>query len=74
LAEESGESPTKVWGIETGKRPGDRTFGSPGKLARALSVAPEEFLDLPEAVEQQGLVSLSLGWRENRKTGLNTLP
>ena len=59
LAREAGVSPTTISGIETGKieRP---HFGTLGKLARALSIAPEELLDLHGALEQQGLVPLSL--------------
>jgi transcriptional regulator with XRE-family HTH domain len=47
LAREAGVSPTTVSGIETGKiaRP---HFGTLGKLARALGVAPEELLDSHE--------------------------
>ena len=44
LAQEAGVSPTTVSGIETGKieRP---HFGTLGKLARALGMAPDELLD-----------------------------
>src|SRR5919112_5270820 len=61
LAKEAGVSPTTVSAIETGKieRP---HFGTLGKLARALDVAPEELLDSQEPVEQQGPAPLSLGW------------
>ena len=61
LAREAGVSPTTVSGIETGKiaRP---HFGTLGKLARALDVAPEELLDWHEPIEQQGPALLSLGW------------
>ena len=61
LAKEAGISPTTVSTIETGKieRP---HFGTLGKLARALDVAPEELLDSQEPVEQQGPAPLSLGW------------
>jgi transcriptional regulator with XRE-family HTH domain len=61
LAREAGVSPTTVSGIETGKiaRP---HFGTLGKLARALDVAPEELLDSHEPLEQQGPALLSLGW------------
>ena len=47
LAKEAGISPTTVSTIETGKieRP---HFGTLGKLARALDVAPEELLDSQE--------------------------
>lgn len=66
LAREAGVSPTTVSGIETGKiaRP---HFGTLGKLARALDVAPEELLDSHEPVGQQGPALLSLGWA--RETG-----
>src|SRR4028119_853501 len=66
LSREAGVSPTTVSGIETGKiaRP---HFGTLGKLARALDVAPEELLDSHETLEQQGPVLLSLGWA--RETG-----
>jgi transcriptional regulator with XRE-family HTH domain len=66
LAREAGVSPTTISGIETGKiaRP---HFGTLGKLARALRVAPEELLDSREPIEQQGPVPLSLGWA--RETG-----
>ena len=66
LAREAGVSPTTVSGIETGKI-GRPHFGTLGKLARALGVAPEELLDSREPVEQQGPVPLSLGWA--RETG-----
>src|SRR5215204_5319025 len=66
LAQEAGVSPTTISGIETGKivRP---HFGTLGKLARALRVAPEELLDSRESIEQQGPALLSLGWA--RETG-----
>src|SRR4028118_2343283 len=66
LAQEAGVSPTTISGIETGKivRP---HFGTLGKLARALEVAPEELLDSHEPIEQQGPALLSLGWA--RETG-----
>ncbi|MEJ7816120.1 MAG: helix-turn-helix transcriptional regulator [Rubrobacter sp.] len=66
LAREAGVSPTTVSGIETGKI-GRPHFGTLGKLALALSVAPEELLGSREPVEQQGPVTLSLGWA--RETG-----
>jgi len=66
LAREAGVSPTTVSGIETGKI-GRPHFGTLGKLAQALSVAPEELLDSRESVEQQGPVPLSLEWA--RETG-----
>ena len=61
LAKEAGVSPTTVSGVETGKI-GRPHFGTIGKLARALDVAPEELLGSREAGEQQGPVPLSLGW------------
>jgi transcriptional regulator with XRE-family HTH domain len=66
LAREAGVSPTTISGIETGKivRP---HFGTLGKLARALRVAPEELLESRESIESQGPVPLSLGWA--RETG-----
>ena len=66
LAREAGVSPTTVSGIETGKI-GRPHFGTLGKLARALGVAPEELLDSHEPVVQQGPAPLSLGWA--RETG-----
>ena len=66
LAREAGLSPTTVSGIETGKI-GRPHFGTLGKLARALGVAPEELLGSGEPVEQQGPAHLSLGWA--RETG-----
>ena len=66
LAREAGVSPTTISGIETGKI-GRPHFGTLGKLARALRVAPEELLDSRESIEQQGPVPLSLGWA--RETG-----
>ena len=66
LAREAGVSPTTVSAIETGKI-GRPHFGTLGKLARALGVAPEELLDSREPVEQRGPVPLSLGWA--RETG-----
>src|SRR5918999_6484902 len=66
LAREAGVSPTTVSGIETGKI-GHPHFGTLGKLALALRVAPEELLDSRESVEQQGPAPLSLGWA--RETG-----
>src|SRR5215204_1275207 len=66
LAKEAGVSPTTVSGIETGKI-GRPHFGTIGKLARALDVAPEELLGSREAGEQQGPVPLSLWWA--RETG-----
>jgi len=66
LAREAAVSPTTVSAIETGKI-GRPHFGTIGKLARALRVAPEELLGSRESVEQQGPVPLSLGWA--RETG-----
>jgi transcriptional regulator with XRE-family HTH domain len=66
LAREAGVSPTTISGIETGKI-GRPHFGTLGKLARALRVAPEELLESRESIEQQGPVPLSLGWA--RETG-----
>ena len=66
LAKEAGVSPTTVSGIETGKI-GRPHFGTLGKLARALDVAPEELLGSREPLEQQGPAPLSLGWA--RETG-----
>jgi transcriptional regulator with XRE-family HTH domain len=66
LAKEAGVSPTTVSGIETGKI-GRPHFGTLGKLARALGVAPEELLGSREPLEQQGPVLLSVGWA--RETG-----
>ena len=68
LAQEAGVSPTTVSGIETGKivRP---HFGTLGKLALALSVAPEELLGSRESVEEQGPVPLSLGWARDTGEG-----
>ena len=68
LAREAGVSPTTVSGIETGKI-GRPHFGTLGKLARALGVAPEELLDSREPVEQQGPVHLSLGWARETAEG-----
>ena len=68
LAQEANVSPTTVSGIETGKieRP---HFGTLGKLARALGVAPEELLEPREPVEEQGPVLLSLGWARDTGEG-----
>ena len=66
LAKEAGVSPTTVSSIETGKI-GRPHFGTIGKLARALRVAPEELLGWREVGEQQGPVPLSVGWA--RETG-----
>src|SRR5215213_6700765 len=68
LAREAGVSPTTVSGIETGKI-GRPHFGTIGKLALALGVAPEELLDSREAVEQQGPAHMSLGWARDSEEG-----
>jgi transcriptional regulator with XRE-family HTH domain len=68
LAQEAGVSPTTVSGIETGKI-GRPHFGTLGKLARALDVAPEDLLDSREAGEQQGPEPLSLGWARESGEG-----
>ena len=68
LAQEAGVSPTTVSGIETGKI-GRPHFGTLGKLARALGVAPEELLDTRESVEQQDPAPLSLGWARGSEEG-----
>jgi transcriptional regulator with XRE-family HTH domain len=68
LAKEAGVSPTTVSGIETGKI-GRPHFGTLGKLARALGVAPEELLDSRETGEQQGPAPLSLGWARESGEG-----
>src|ERR671919_1245209 len=68
LAQEAGVSPTTVSGIESGKI-GRPHFGTLGKLARALRVAPEELLGSLESVEQQGPVPLSLGWARESGDG-----
>ena len=68
FAREAGVSPTTVSGIETGKiaRP---HFGTLGKLARALDVAPEELLDSHEPLERQGPALPSLGWAREAGEG-----
>jgi transcriptional regulator with XRE-family HTH domain len=68
LAKEAGVSPTTVSSIETGKI-GRPHFGTIGKLARALRVAPEELLGSQEPLEQQGPVPLSLGWARESGDG-----
>ena len=68
LAQEAGVSPTTVSGIETGKI-GRPHFGTLGKLALALSVAPEELLGSRESVEEHGPVPLSLGWARDTGEG-----
>ena len=68
LAQEAGVSPTTVSAIETGKI-GRPHFGTLGKLARALRVAPQELLDSRQSVEEQGPVPLSLGWARDSEEG-----
>jgi transcriptional regulator with XRE-family HTH domain len=68
LAQEADVSPTTVSGIETGKI-GRPHYGTLGKLARALRVAPEELLGSREPVEQQGPAPLSLGWARDTGEG-----
>ena len=68
LAQEAGVSPTTVSGIETSKI-GRPHFGTLGKLARALGVAPEELLDSREPAQQQDPVPLSLGWARDTGEG-----
>src|SRR5918995_172590 len=68
LAQEAGVSPTTISGIETGKI-GRPHFGTLGKLARALGVAPEELLGSREPVEQHGSLPLSLGWARETAEG-----
>jgi transcriptional regulator with XRE-family HTH domain len=68
LAKEAGVSPTTVSAIETGKI-GHPHFGTIGKLALALRVAPEELLDSRDAGEQQGPEPLSLGWARDSEEG-----
>jgi transcriptional regulator with XRE-family HTH domain len=68
LAQEAGVSPTTVSGIETGKI-GRPHFGTIGKLARALGVAPQELLDSREPGEEQGPAPLSLGWARDTGEG-----
>ena len=61
LAQEAGVSPTTVSGIETGKI-GRPHYGTLGKLARALRVAPEEFLGSRAVMGGPGPTPLSMGW------------
>ncbi len=61
LAREAGVGPTTVCGIETGKI-GCPHVGNLGKLARALSAAPEALLDSWAPDDQQDSAPLSLGW------------
>jgi transcriptional regulator with XRE-family HTH domain len=59
LAREADVSPTTVSAIETGKI-GRPHFGTLGKLAGALGVAPEELLGSRATVEEPA--RLSMGW------------
>ena len=68
LAQEAGVSPTTISSIETGKI-GRPHFGTLGKLARALGVAPEELLGSWRPVEQHGPPHLSLGWVRDTEEG-----
>ena len=68
LAQEAGVSPTTVSGIETGKV-GRPHFGTLGKLARALGVAPEELLGSWEPAQKQGPARLSLRWAKDTGEG-----
>src|SRR5215211_4034434 len=68
LAREAGLSPTTVSGIETGKI-GRPHFGTLGKLALALGVAPKELLGAGVPTEQQGPAPLSLGWARDTGEG-----
>src|ERR671916_2466048 len=68
LARKAGVSPTTVSGIETGKI-GRPHFGTLGKLARALGVAPQELLDSREPGEEQGPAPLSPGWARDTGEG-----
>jgi transcriptional regulator with XRE-family HTH domain len=61
LAREAGVSPTTVSAIETGKI-GRPHFGTLGKLAQALGVAPEELLGSGSAGGGPAPESLSMGW------------
>ena len=66
LAQEAGVSPTTVSGIETGKI-GRPHFGTLGKLARALRVAPEELQGYRTAMG--GPRPLSMGWARGSEEG-----
>jgi transcriptional regulator with XRE-family HTH domain len=68
LAKEAGVSPTTVSGMETGKI-GHPHFGTIGKLALALGVAPEELLGSRQSVDQQASAPLSLGWARDSEEG-----
>src|SRR5918999_2075574 len=68
LAREAGVSPTTVSAIETGKI-GRPHFGTLGKLARALRVAPEELQGSRAAIEGLGPRPLSMGWARDSEEG-----
>jgi transcriptional regulator with XRE-family HTH domain len=68
LAREAGLSPTTISGIETGKI-GRPHFGTLGKLALALEVAPEELLGSGEPGEREGSAPLSLRWARDSGEG-----
>ena len=67
LAREAGVSPTTVSAIETGKI-GRPHFGTLGKLARALRVAPQE-LQGSRAATIEGPRPLSMGWARDSEEG-----
>src|ERR671917_843968 len=66
LAQEAGVSPTTVSAIETGKI-GRPHFGTLGKLARALRVAPQELHGSRAPIE--GPSPLSMGWARDTGEG-----
>ena len=66
LAREAGISPTTVSAIETGKI-GRPHFGTLGKLARALRVAPQELQGSRAPIE--GPEPLSMGWARDTGEG-----
>src|SRR5918992_5238235 len=66
LAQEARLSPTTVSGIETGKI-GRPHFGTLGKLARALRVAPQELQGSRAPIE--GPEPLSMGWARDTGEG-----
>src|SRR5918992_3743878 len=66
LAREAGVSPTTVSAIETGKI-GRPHFGTLGKLARALRVAPQELQGSRAPIE--GPEPLSMGWARDTGEG-----
>src|SRR5829696_8170214 len=68
LAKEAGVSPTTVSAIESGKI-GRPHFGTLGKLARALRVAPEELQGSRAAMEGPGPRPLSMGWARDSEEG-----